>query len=210
MANAYTCIIEDNDDVTFREFAKRCARQIDYMFHMREEDFDVPLHAKKEVEDTYTLDSIKRMRRRVAEDTRELQRLQKMSREDILAEYEKEKLEEETAYADRKAEYDVKMARYLRMRSFVEAWTPPSDQHVGLKIAMLATIEDSMPTQPQQPTIGSVDDWYARSIQYLERSIAWQKENEARDLKLLEERACAMTSQEWLDLLNASLDAYGK
>lgn len=130
MVTSLTSIIEDNEAVTLREYALRCARSMSQCTMQREEDIG---NVSRPGEVTnYYIENVIAASKKLAEivalsDDEIRQRMLDISRK---------KKEADQWCRKRHAEKGVK---YLRMRDQVVAWDPPPDL-VSLKRLMLQQI----------------------------------------------------------------------
>ncbi len=95
-----------------------------------------------------------------------------------------------------------KNKRYADMRSEVEAWEPPTPDHVGMKKFMLEQIDISMEKTPysqDEPT--SANALHAEEIAIARRDIEYHTEEDAKEEMRMKERA------DWIAKLYASLES---
>jgi hypothetical protein len=200
MPTGYTEIIERRDDLTFREFALRCARGMGACIHQRDEGMDVLPRA----EEPRPQDS--RVGYHVAAKAKgeaRLNELRGMSHEQARALWraEREKAAHDNEESLRKCA--ALEEKYMAMRDAALAWNAPSPEHEGLRRFMLEQIDtcksDWTPyLREVAPTPG---DWLAENIREEEKSVAWHQ-------KVINEENAkpkGMTSKVWIDLLYASL-----
>lgn len=145
MANGYTWPVKDGSVTELKDFVLRCARSIGYFYQQRDDAADRPLRP-------YEID--KRYYDAVREAEELLAKYRAMSLDDFQefadADYaERVKANEDCAKIDAQT-----LARFVAMREKVEAWKPPTPEHVDLKRLMLDEINSAItyegdPTPPR-------------------------------------------------------------
>jgi len=141
-----------------REFTLRCARAFGACVEQRDDDVNV--FPKMPKLNTHHLDAEKRARARFEE-------LRMMTYEAAKALFDAETAEYEKKGAESRKRCAELKLRYMTMRAQVEAWTPPSPEHEGLKKFMLEQIDlcetDWEPYEPKQYAADPVD-WLRKQI----------------------------------------------
>ena len=174
MPSGYTAPVADGTITEFADFALECARGFVALMHLRDlPKADIP--ERIEVEPYYAT--------RLAE---------------ALA--NRKSVEARVAAV---AKNTVTRERYEDMIRSAAAWTPPTEQHEGLKSFMLDQlrdslkfdVSDSMPWLDAKP----FDDWRERALAEASRKVV-----RARD-EFTEAKARAEGATEWLRALRASL-----
>jgi len=167
MPTGFTAMIEERDDVTFEEFCWACARGMGACVMMRESRFDAPV-TDEDVQDnsTYYADEL-------AKNKKKLAALAEMhpAQVQILA---KEEFEQAMVNRLDAIKKDAEQAaRYDKIRRKVEAWVPPTPDHVGLKEFMLQQIQVSTEYRYDRPApvLKSADAWMAQEFEILTRRI---------------------------------------
>jgi hypothetical protein len=182
MPTGYTAPIEDDETYTFEQFIWRCARAFGALVHMRDSPLDAPIQfdRARAFNDEHYARDIARHRARLAE-------LAEMTEEQAAALLASERASAEMYNAGSAARDSLQRARYGKMLAAVEAWTPPTPDHAGLKEFMVQQIKDSMPPPPEKawrravPTQTPrewIDDEIAdetKSMQYAEERVAKAK-----------------------------------
>jgi hypothetical protein len=194
MPTGYTAIIEEKPDLTFREFALRCARAMGACVMQRDEGndslprvdppSDYHLKAKEKAEARlYELRSLTKESVRALFDA-EVAAIKKRNEESVARAVEKEKL-------------------YKRMRRMVEAWTPPTAQHDGLRKFMLQQI-DSCDSDWKPYTYEPPADpvkWHEEQIDGAYRDVGYHAEHHAQEISRYAER------KDWIERLYGSVGA---
>lgn len=197
MPTGYTACVEDGSVTEFPEFAMRCARAFGAMIEMRDEPLDAPVPERMKVSTFYA--------DRLADEKRRLTKLQAMSADDIAAAYEDHFLKETQMREQMRRERAEKNARYDAMLAKVNAWTPPTSEHVELKKFMVNQIDisrDSWEIDMPQRIAPSV--WHRCEIHSCEQSIL----RYANEAKKESERGSGRN--EWVQKLRESLTSPSK
>jgi hypothetical protein len=198
MATGYTHCIEDGTVTEFKDFAMRCARAFGALIEMRDSSLDAPIPDQFEPSDFYlTQTGHAKARLSIIENMTD-------------AECERMARRECDAAASGAAERVVRDAeileRYKAMRAKVEAWSPPSPDHEGMKKFMLSQIDESMrwrgePTKTSKPPKPlSAAEWRVREIATHRERIADCEKNYAEEVARVAQR------NEWVRLLRESLE----
>jgi len=133
MPSAFTEIIKDG--ITFEKFALRCARYFGALVMMRDDPLDAPIpEFKPDPHYAERVESIKQ----------EINALRATTAEQLEAIVEAQYQNELSRYNELVAYTDDLRAKYAAMEEQVNAWTPPTEEHVGLKNFMLSQIADSV------------------------------------------------------------------
>jgi len=159
MPTGYTICIKDG--VSFETFALRCARNFGALIEMRDEDFDAPI--PKEFKPTpYHQEEIKK-----AEEV--IKKLEKITaKEADIAALKKytDKLQE------RKKELTKNKLIIKRYQSMLEeagAWTPPTEEHQGLKTFMINQLRESI-------EFDGLENYYKKHPVIEEKGHQWREE----------------------------------
>lgn len=192
MPTGYTYPLEERE-VHLREFALRCSRAMGAMVHMRDEDTDAPPRPEKP--STYLKENLARYRSQLSEAKTMTLAQAKILRDAEAAEREKEK----KASAERSA---VLRQRYETLRAEIEAWDPPTPDHLGLKKLMLEQIaicqcDYERSYEPYMPP--PAKKWLAQRIEMLEEDVA------RTEADIEKEKEHLRRNNEWVEKLYASL-----
>lgn len=190
MSTGYTVSIEERADLTFREFALHCAREMGVCNMQREDPIGDPV---QEPIAYYVRQN------RIAE--ARLKELRGLSDEGVRALWRAECERIEKINADSVAKTDKIKRRYARMREMVVAWRPPTDDHVGLRRFMLEQIDTSTSDWtaytldiPNTPGL-----WLIQEIKSAEWDLKYSAERVAEEVQKADEY------KSWIDALYASL-----
>lgn len=135
MPTGYTAKIIDRDDVSFQEFALDCAKAFGANIRLRDEPADTPI--QKYSPDSYYVKAMETARNEYA-------RLLSMDESQRLAYGEEKKRSQIDEYRKYVADAEVKSARLNRMLKSVMEWTPPTDEHVGMKEFMIEQLQSTI------------------------------------------------------------------
>lgn len=138
MPSGYTQIVAENDNVSFKDFALRCARNFGALVTMRDVRLDAPIPERFEPSDFY---------KNIYEEA-------KAKYDDFLAnppsEEEIDKKYAEYVAKEKKNEEDerksraIQRKRYEAMLAKVRKWEPPTSEHENLKEFMIRQLEESI------------------------------------------------------------------
>ena len=136
MPSGYTAPLYEGKDLTFREFVMRCARGMGALASMRDHSLDAEI-PEKLVPDCYHEKQIGEWKAALgAAEAMTDAEADRAATEEHEAEV---RLRKESAKR-RRALRDC----YERMLAQVEAWTPPTPDHVNLKQFMMAQLRESL------------------------------------------------------------------
>lgn len=198
MPTGYTAPIYNGDNISFKDFVLRCARQFGALYHMREEPMDAPI--KKRKLDTYYLEGLKEAIKDLEEFSANPPTRDSLAKEwaDRLA-----KLKEEDA--KRNKERHELRTRYIAMLRQVQAWVPPTDEHRNLKEFMISQIQDSIEYDchiwndaDKFPTMEQYIE-NSLSCKHLEKEVEYYQEQWEKEVKRCEE------ANKWIEDLEKSL-----
>ena len=199
MPTGYTAMIEDRDDVTFPEFAMTCAHAFGALIEMREERLDAPI-PEKITPSSYHEKGITTARAALAlANALTLTAARRSARED----YERQSRN----HIESMGRMRQKVAKYDAMIAEIEAWTPPTKDHIGLKKFMLEQIDTSVEyarsslAQPDEykPVEQTGEQYIADAVKSAERNLAYHTDGWAAECH----RAAECTA--WIKALRDSL-----
>jgi hypothetical protein len=203
MTTCYTAIIEDKEDLTFEEFALRCARGMSALIMMRDDPMDA------EVPDHFPLDDYHS--RNLENQAKKLLEIRAMTHEDIERRVETKVWYDKKQYDEALVKFEKHNAAYTRMLAKVEGWSPPSADHHGMKKFMIEQIKQSLPTHPSEYYHIVFDDpkkalvgldheaWRRSEMDHVLESMEYHQSGHKNAIKHNEERNA------WLNKLKASI-----
>ena len=133
MPTGYTAYIEDGDITTGKDFLKLCTRAFGIAIDLKDEPLSVPTPKSFKPDNYY--------KERYDKALSALEEAKKLT-------FEEAKVQMRIAYENRISDYkryaekEIAMnEKYAKVRNEVEAWTPPTDEHSGLKKFALKQID---------------------------------------------------------------------
>lgn len=203
MPTGYTAIIEEKEDLTFEEFALRCARNFGALINMRDDALDA------EVPDHFPLAD--NHGRNLEDLAKKLLDIKSMTHEDIERRVETKAWYDKKQYDEALVKFEKYNVAYTRMLTKVEAWTPPSADHNGMKKFMIEQIKTSLPTHPSEYYSNVFEDpkqalvgldheaWRKEELEQVLNSMEYHQKHHKNDVERNNE--CNM----WLKKLKASI-----
>jgi len=200
MPTGYTEDLYMGKEVTFEEFAMKCARNFCALVTMRHEPLDAPIPERFTPSDYHLREEIK-ARQRLAEVE---------SWDEEQAEREAERAYQEAVR--RRNEIIAKNARirerYEKMLAQVRAWTPPTPDHKNLKKFMIEQLETSIEGDctcvPKKPKRLSGAEYKRQQIEKAQWEIEYHAKEYEAEVKRVQKR------NEWLQALRESLRQYAE
>lgn len=198
MPTGYTAAIADG--ITFKEYAMSCARAFGALITMRDDAPDAEIPEAFEPSDYYAK-ALNAAAARLAE-------LNQMDEQSKLKEMEAWR---DKQIADAKDAIEKKKdlrAKYDAMLAQVNAYTPPSHEHEGLKKFMAEQINQSIDFDcndnyhekvlTEAATI-TADEWHVRNVAEAQRDVEYYTKHHAEELQRTEGR------NRWIKQLRESL-----
>ena len=197
MPTGYTAPIYEGKDITFREFALRCSRNMMALASMRDHGLDAEIPAKLVPDDYHE--------KQIAEWRAALIAAESMIDEDAERAAEKEYADEVQRREKSIRERVECRRRYVAMLAEVESWAPPPKEHEGLKGFMMEQLRESLRFDCAQLTWP--EPTRQTSAEYKAERIASAREQIARhEAELADERRRCDDANAWLAALRASLE----
>jgi len=198
MATGYTCFIEDGKITTAKGFLLLCARAFGACIEMRDEPLSEPIPEKFNGDDTYRL---------WLEDAKtKLSKLKALSQDEVHAANEAEYRKHVDRWKAGLKEREEKRQAYLSVLDGVQKWTPPTQDHEGVKIFALDQINmclkdlQQMDKFTEEPVKESDEEWLSTHIKYCEYDIRRYEQ------QVEEEEQRTASRNLWLRELRESLD----
>lgn len=194
MPTGYTEQIYEGKEVSFPQFALRCARAFGALVEMRDQALDAA------IPDAFAARTWHRDEHEKAVDrlTQALSWTTQEAADEALHDFE--------AAADRVAESNAKShtrwERYQRMLNEVYRWNPPSKDHEELKKFMIKQLTESMDHDcyiMELPVRLSGPAYRERAIQQAQKDIAFHRKYDEEEASRAKERA------KWVHMLKESL-----
>lgn len=198
MPTGYTAPIHDGDEITFEDFALRCARNFGAFIMQRDEPMSTPAAPRFEPQTRYYDEQIEKATDRLA-------LLKGWSWDETVEQFRIERERQEKRYQEAQEKDAAMTARYDGMIAQVEAWQP-SERWRRLKAFMLEQLEESkrfdcgVGDYLKPKTWGqSPDEWRQAEIENAERDLARGRKSRQEEIDRTNER------NEWAADLYASL-----
>lgn len=197
MPTGYTDAVQSGKITEFSDFAWRCARAFGALVMMRDSSMTAPIPERFEPDTSY-------FDKRIATATERLVELKAMepaqAREAALQQHAQRYVEWNTRRQKLKAE----QARYEAMLAKVEAWTPPTPDHEGLKIFMRDQLKESIRFdfyEEPEPVSPGATAFIAEESRLAHRDLDYNTAERAKEIERTEGR------NRWLAELRNSLAA---
>jgi len=196
MPTGYTADLNDGKQVTFSEFAMKCARAFGAFIEMRDEPSDAPIPDEFRPSN-YHLDGIKTAEKQLAEvekwsNARAERKAKKAFDDEVRSSWEDSKENEKAGRA------------YIAMLKQVGKWVPPTKDHEGLKSFMIDQLAKSVESDclhtPTMPQRFSGTQFRAQHIKSLHRDIAYHTKEYNAEVRRTREK------NEWVRSLRHSLN----
>lgn len=196
MPTGYTADVADGKVTDFAKFAMQCARAFGALVSMRDEPSDAAIPETFEPCD-YHVNALRDARA-------ELARLKGMTIDEQEAACRKASQEAQDFWDRYEAEKVAKRKRYEAMLARVEAWEPPTSEHVPMKEFMSKQLRESIdfdcgPAYCARPEPKKRSEWYVKEIEEAASNVARHEAEHAKEV----ERARGRT--EWVRALRSSL-----
>lgn len=195
MPTGYTAPIAD--DISFEQFVMGCARGFGALIMMRDEPNDAPIPERFEPSD-YHLKKLEKLQA-------ELDELSALTPADWDARAAEAYSAAENRRLDRLIELSDLRGKYAAMLQSVNAWVPPSADHVHLQEFMRKQITESIDFDcdasyysSETPRLSGAE-WMAQRREKLKRDIAYHEKEHKAEVERTNQR------NEWIRLLRESL-----
>jgi hypothetical protein len=195
MPTGYTHSVQDGTITELPDFALSCARAFGALIMMRDDPADAPIPEAFEPSDYHT--------KALEECRAKVDSLSAMSEADIVSAAAAHHDAALRRWVERNEERAVTKRRYEKMLERVRAWTPPTDDHNGLKKFMVEQLEQSIDwdckTYNDEPKALPPKEWHAKELAEAHRSIAHHAKEQAEEIERARNRS------QWIADLRASL-----
>lgn len=199
MPTGYTDPLHRGVHLTFAEFAWSCARAMDALCHLRDEPMGAPsLDRAIAGGDSGT----EHHRAELAKAGARLVALERMTPQEMQAELSGRHARLRREYEEAVDRKRALRQRYQGMLDQVLAWTPPTDEHAGLRDFMAEQLTSSIKHDchaPTPPTESTLDDYRRAELEYARWRVDYQRER----LQKSEERHAGRRA--WVEALHASI-----
>ncbi len=182
MPTGYTHAVPEG--MTFEQFVWKCARGMGALVTMRDEPMDAPIPERFEPSDYHAKSK--------AEAEKRLTWLRALTPQGMEAEAEKAHKEAMRHHADSEKRRDETRAAYEVMLGKVQAWTPPTADHAGLKRFMVSQLRESIDfdctISAPEPKRMTGAEWVQAEIAEATRTYNYHVEAHAAEVRRTEER----------------------
>ena len=204
MPTGYTKYIEDGDITTGKEFLKLCTRAFGVAIDQKDDPLSVPTKTKFKPSQYY-ID----VYNKACEGLRDAKSISFNEAKLRLKSKHHKKIEDCKKCAEK---YSDLRNKYLKVRQEVEAWTPPTSEHNGLKKFALEQIDMCI------PSVESINEFINKSkepldlsdeaiTKFIENNIAQYKDSvEYYKKSMNAEYERTQEKQDWMDKFLASLE----
>jgi hypothetical protein len=198
MPTGYTAAVQSGEITEFRDFAMQCARAMGACITMRDEPAGTPIPERFEPHTKYYDEQLAKAEARLAE----LKAMGPGAAERAAAAAHAEAIR---AIESRTAKRDEHRRRYEAMLAKVREWTPPTDDHGGLREFMIEQLTSSIDFDTsdcgcEPPVALSWQDWLSEQIRKAEQDIGYHAKKRAEEIARTERR------NEWIAALRRSLE----
>lgn len=205
MPTGYTAYIEDGDITTGKDFLKLCARAFGVAIDQKDDSLSVPMKTKFELSQ-YDIDAYNK----VCERLRDAKSISFNEAKLRLQNKHHKKIEDCKKCAEK---YSDLRNKYLKVRQEVEAWTPPTSEHDGLKKFALEQIDMCIPNEesieelinksnePLDLSDEAILKFIEDNISQCKSSVEYYKKSMDTEYERVKEK------QEWMDKFLESLES---
>lgn len=197
MPTGYTAPLYEGEEIDFATFMLRCSRAWGATIMLRDHDADVLPTEENVTEGDYYANALVKAQC-------EYVRVRELTPEEIAAEHQAELEERLRLNAEQAAKCGEIRERYEAMLSQVEAWEPPTEEHVKFKEFVVGQLRESIDfdTRPYSQEIEPLTDadWQAQRIERIGREMDRNKEELDKAAERNRERAA------WVRALRESLE----
>lgn len=183
MPTGYTADVGEGTVTEFDDFVWRCARGMGALIMMRDEPMSAPIPERFEASTKYHDERLAAAIARLAE-------LQAMEPAQVREAALQAHARAYASWNSYRVEKKQKRGRYEAMLARVNAWTPPTDNHVGLQSFMRQQLEESIrfdcDYEAPAPVSPGPDAWHAQEIEQAERDIARNTKYRAEEIERTE------------------------
>jgi hypothetical protein len=194
MPTGYTAAIKDG--ISFEKFVWTCARAFGALVTMRDDSMDTPI-PQAFTPSPYYAEALAKARG-------ELTRLKAMTTREVSAACAADFAQTVKRNGERIAEANELRDKYAAMLAKVQAWTPPTPEHEGMKTFMAEQITESIwfdcgTEYLTAPTQRDPQTWHAEQIAKAIRDVRYHEESNANENQRTAERNA------WLAALRESV-----
>lgn len=197
MATGYTAGVQSGEIADFPTFALLCARAFGALIEMRDDPMNAEIPPAFAPSD-YHVKALREAEERLAS-------LRSMSTVDAQAAADADYAEQAASHGRRERERQERRGRYEAMLAQVNAWTPPTPDHVEMQTFMRKQLTDSIyfdcgdSAYDQAPQRQDGAAWLAAAIARATRDVEYHRAEHAKEVERVNSRNA------WVRALRESL-----
>jgi hypothetical protein len=194
MPTGYTAPISEGKQLTFREFVLRCSRAFGALIHLRDDRLEGTVPDLPEPSSWY--------QERLKEAEKDLRVLNTMSAQALEYAADVEYRAEYDRWVAGKTEKERTYQDYEKLIQETLTWTPPTEEHEGLKTFMLEQLRESQNWDCNiypAPKKLTGEEWEAKQRAHYLRDITYYQAEHQKELDRIQER------RDWITRLVSSL-----
>lgn len=193
MPTGYTASISEG--ISFKNFVLQCSRAFGALIEMRDDPMDAEI-PDEFPPSNYHIDEVSELKKR-------LSFIEGLSLEEAHKECEDEYISELGDYNKTISDKNELKEKYNIMLNEVNSWTPPTDEHKGLKDFMVKQITESIDwdckVYSKRPTPKNAELWIAEQKESILKDIVYHETEYEKEVKRCKDRS------EWVRKLKISL-----
>lgn len=207
MPTGYTAKLYEGEEQSFNEFVLECSRAFGAMISLRD-DPHAEIPAELEVDPFYFT--------QVEKAQKELEQLRNASDAELLVQAKSEREYTLSSQYENAVRTEAARQGYTDMLAKVQAWVPPTDEHVNIKAFMVEQLESSLrsdcrnepvdleelralATRPVEDSDIDIEKFRSEELKYAERRLAYATKN------LADQRKNVADKNRWIKALRDSL-----
>lgn len=190
----YTSCIDDNPNITLKEFTLKCARAFGYCIHQRDDSADDP--PKKVLVSLYHRNELKKAKKRYAT-------FKSMTKKEWSADWVEYCEKKQRDLREELSRKQTLKKNYERLLNEVKNWTVPSADFQGLKDFMISQLTDSIEFDCKTESIErelardpiTLEEWIELNLRSAKGDIEYHTKEYAKELEGV------AAQNKWIDTL---------
>lgn len=179
MPTGYTADVKDGKVVEFKDFALRCARGMGALIMMRDDPMDAPIPEEFKPSEFYA--------KSLVDARAKLEALLNMSDDEAKRRCEEDYQEQLHTRARLNERSTVERERYETMLAKVQAWVPPSPEHIKFKEFMMSQLQESINFDchdyTDTPARKAWATWKAKALEDAAHMLAYYEKSAAEEIE---------------------------
>lgn len=209
MPTGYTAKLYEGEEQSFNEFVLECSRGFGAMISLRD-DPRAEIPTELEVDSFYFT--------QVEKAQKELEKLQNASDAELMVQAKSERSYQLSRMYESAVRKETARKGYTDMLAKVQAWVPPTDEHVNIKAFMVEQLESSLQSdcrdepvdldelraltnRPVEDSDIDIEKFRAEGLDFAERRLAYASE------RLADQQNSIADKNRWIKALRDSLTA---